>query len=75
MNLKEMSIVDLVAAEQAATTVRRKYEDKSVAARSGLSDTLLTHPEEIELSRKLMQFNSLKMKIIQEMEERLLTLE
>jgi hypothetical protein len=75
MNLKEMSIMDLVAAEQAATAVRKKYEDKSVAARSGLSDTMLTHPEEIELSRKLMQFNSLKMKIIQEMEERLLTLE
>lgn len=75
MNLKEMSIVDLVAAEQAATAVRKKYEDKSVAARSGLSDTMLTHSEEIELSRKLMQFNSLKMKIIQEMEERLLTLE
>ena len=70
-----MSIVDLVAAEQAATAVRKKYEDKSVAARSGLSDAMLTHSEEIELSRKLMQFNSLKMKIIQEMEERLLTLE
>lgn len=72
MNLKTLKMHELVAAEQAATIVRHKYEAKSAMYRGvpPAQDTK-EFDEYVELSHKIAFFNSIRLQIIDEMEKRL----
>ena len=72
MKLQEMTMEELVAAEKAATTVRRSYEDKMILYRG--IDYNNIPADDLELSQKLSQVNAIRLGIIKEMEERLLSL-
>lgn len=67
-----MTMEELVAAEKAATTVRRSYEDKMILYRG--IDYNNIPADDLELSQKLSQVNAIRLGIIKEMEERLLSL-
>lgn len=73
-HIGEMTLEELVAGEKAAATVRRIYEDKMVMYRGvdyeSMSDKEMQ--EYIEMSQKLGQINSVRLRIINEMETRLL---
>lgn len=76
-NIKQWSIEELVAAEQAATITRRSYEDKMVMYR-GVDYNEMRGSEKDEylaLSQKLAQVNAVRLRIINEMEARLLDIE
>ena len=73
--LKQMTIEELVAAEMAASVVRRTYEDKCMIYRGinleeGSEDFLKCQ----ELNNKLTTFNGIRHSIITEMEKRLLSI-
>ena len=72
--IDEMTLEELVAGEKAAATVRRIYEDKMVTYRGvdyeSMSDKEMQ--EYIEMSQKIGQINSVRLRIINEMETRLL---
>lgn len=73
-NIEKMTLEELVAGEAAATTVRRAYEDKMVMYH-GVDYGALYDDEKREygeLSQKLALINSVRLKIINEMESRLL---
>ena len=75
--LKNFNFEELVAAEKAATSARRTYEDKMVMYR-GIDYNNLTEREKTELeesSQKLGMLNAVRLKIINEMEKRLLNLD
>lgn len=74
--IKSLNFEQLVAAEKAASTVRRAYEDKMVMYRGvDYNDIHGSEKEEyLALSQKLTQINALRLKIINEMEEKLLNL-
>lgn len=76
-NIEKMTIEELVAGEKAATTVRRSYEDKMVMYRGSDYSMLEGKDKEeyFELSQKLTQINAVRLKIINEMETRLLDIE
>ena len=73
MNIKDLTLEELVYAEKAATIVRRKYEDIANTTYQGrtISENDTAFKEYRESSQKLSYFNSLRLKIIQEMENRL----
>ena len=70
-NLISYSFEELVAAEKAASVVRRAYEDKVMMMR-GYGEQ---GDEMAELSKKLSLVNATRLKIINEMEKRLLEIE
>lgn len=72
MKIKEMTMEELVAAEKAATIVRRSYEDKMILYRG--IDYNNIPADDLELSQKLSQVNAIRLGIIKEMEERLISL-
>ena len=69
-----MTLEELVAGEKAATIVRRAYEDKMVMYRGVDYNDMRDNErgEYLELSQKLAQVNAVRLKIINEMETRLL---
>lgn len=73
----EMTLEELVAGEKAAATVRRIYEDKMVMYRGVDYESMSDKEIEkyIEMSQKLGQINSVRLRIINEMETRLLDIE
>ena len=74
-SLDKMSLEELCAAEQAAAIVRKHYEDKSATYR-GVSYSDIENDKDYdtykELSAKLAYFNAFRLKIIREMEDRLI---
>ena len=76
-NISSLDFEQLVAAEKAATTVRRTYEDKMIMFRGvDYNDMHGAEKEEyLELSQKLAQVNAIRLKIINEMEKKLLKLD
>ena len=72
--IDEMTLEELVAGEKAATTVRRIYEDKMVMYRGIDYDSMSDKErrEYIQMSQKIGQINSVRLRIINEMETRLL---
>jgi hypothetical protein len=72
-----MTLEELVAGEKAATIVRRAYEDKMVMYRGVDYNDMRDNErgEYLELSQKLAQVNAVRLKIINEMETRLLDIE
>ena len=75
--LDKMTFEELVAGEKAASTVRRIYEDKMVMYRGIDYNTMNDREREeyIEMSQKLGQVNAVRLRIIKEMEARLLDIE
>lgn len=74
---KNMTIEELVAGEKAATVVRRYYEDRINMFR-GIDIDSITETERTEvseMSQKLAFINSIRLKIIKEMETRLTGIE
>ena len=75
--IKSLKFEELVAAVNAANAVRKNYEDKVIMYR-GIDYTSMTESEKIEqaeLSKKLAQVNAVRLKILAEMEKKLLNLE
>lgn len=72
--IKELDFKELVAKEQAANIVRKSYEDK-IAMLRGIPYTSLTESEKKEISQKLTRINGVRLKILAEMEKRLLNIE
>ena len=75
--IKSLNFEELVAAEKAANVVRKNYEDKIVMYR-GIDYNTLTANEQTDMkesSQKLGQINSVRLKVLAEMEKKLLNLE
>lgn len=75
--IDKMTLEELVAGEKAAATVRRMYEDKMVMYR-GIDYDAMNDRERVEyteMSQKLGQINAVRLRIINEMETRLLDIE
>ena len=78
MKLSEMTIDELVAAEKAAISIRKLYEDKLAIFRASAyypTEGTKDFNEYQELSKKLALSNSTRLKIISEMEKRLAEIE
>lgn len=76
MEIKNMNFIELVAAEQAANAVRKNYEDKVAINRCNFIASQTTKDEEYrELSQKLSMVNAVRIKLLAEMENKLLALE
>lgn len=75
--IDKMTLEELVAGEKAAATVRRIYEDKMVMYRGIDYDSMndRERTEYAEMSQKLGQINAVRLRIINEMEARLLDIE
>lgn len=75
--IDKMTLEELVAGEKAAATVRRIYEDKMVMYRGIDYNTMNDREREeyVEMSQKLGQINAVRLRIINEMEARLLDIE
>ena len=75
--IDKMTLEELVAGEKAAATVRRIYEDKMVMYRGIDYDSMNGREREeyAEMSQKLGQINAVRLRIITEMETRLLDIE
>ena len=75
--IKDLNFVELEAAEKSANAVRRNYEDKVAMLRSSDYNlqTSKEQAEYAELSKKLALINSVRLKILAEMEKKLLNLE
>lgn len=75
--IDKMTLEELVAGEKAAATVRRIYEDKMVMYRGIDYDSMNDRErgEYAEMSQKLGQINAVRLRIINEMEARLLDIE
>ena len=75
--IDKMTLEELVAGEKAASTVRRIYEDKMVMYRGIDYNTMNDREREeyVEMSQKLGQVNAVRLRIIKEMEARLLDIE
>ena len=75
--IDKMTLEELVAGEKAAATVRRIYEDKMVMYRGIDYDSMndRERTEYAEMSQKLGQINAVRLRIINEMESRLLGIE
>jgi len=74
--IKGLNFEQLVAAEKAANAVRKNYEDK-VAMSRGIdydSQNEKQQKEYAELSRRLSLVNAVRLKILNEMEKKLLNL-
>jgi hypothetical protein len=79
MKIEEMTLEELVAGEKSANIVRKQYEDSAITLKSiDYHDERLngTNSDKLkELSSKLALINSVRTKIINEMEKRLLSIE
>ena len=76
MGIKNMNFIELVAAEQAANAVRKNYEDKVAMNRYYFNATETVKDKEYrELSQKLSMVNAVRIKLLAEMENKLLALE
>lgn len=77
IRLKSLNFVELVAAENAANAVRKNYEDKVAMFRGFDYDTQneKQQKEYTELSKKLSLVNAVRLKILGEMEKKLLNIE
>lgn len=75
--IENLNFEELVAGEKSATIVRRAYEDKMVMYRGINYDDMRGNEKEeyLELSKKLAQINAIRLRIINEMEARLLDIE
>lgn len=75
--IEKMSLEELVAGEKAASTVRKFYEDKMVIYRGIDHDTMngRERQEYTEMSQRFGQINAIRLKIINEIETRLLEIE
>lgn len=75
--INKMTLEELVAGEKSATIVRRAYEDKMVMYRGvDYNDMRKSELEKYTaLSQKLAQINAIRLRIIDEMEARLLDIE
>ena len=74
--IKSLNLEQLVAAEKAANAVRKNYEDK-VAMGRGIdydNQSEKQQKEYAELSRRLSLINAVRLKILNEMEKKLLNL-
>ena len=77
IKIKSLNFEELVAAEKASNAVRKSYEDKIMMYR-GIDYTSLTENERKDLtesSQKLGQINATRLKVLAEMEKKLLNLE
>ena len=77
IRIKGMNFQELVAAENAATAVRKNYEDRVMMFR-GIDYSSLKEnekKEQAELAQKLATVNAVRLKILAEMEKKLLTIE
>ena len=75
--IKGLSFEQLVAAEKAANAVRKNYEDK-VAMSRGIdygNQSEKQQKEYAELSQRLSFVNSVRLRILNEMEKKLLNLD
>ena len=75
--IKSLSFEQLVAAEKAANAVRKNYEDK-VAMSRGINygnQSEKQQKEYTELSKRLSLVNAIRLKLLNEMEKKLLNLE
>lgn len=75
--IKSLSFEELVAAEKAANAVRKNYEDK-VAMSRGIdygNQSEKQQKEYAELSQRLSFVNSVRLRILNEMEKKLLNLD
>lgn len=75
--IKGLSFEQLVAAEKAANAVRKNYEDK-VAMSRGIdygNQSEKQQKEYAELSKRLSLVNAIRLKILNEMEKKLLNLD
>lgn len=76
MEIKKMNFVELVAGEQAANAVRKNYEDKVAMNRYSFNTSQTDQDKEYrELSQKLSMVNAVRIKLLAEMENKLLALE
>lgn len=75
--LKNFNFEELAAAEKAATIVRKNYEDKIMMYRGLDYETQgeKQQNEFSELSQKLSLINAVRIKILNEMENKLLDIE
>ena len=75
--IKSLSFEQLVAAEKAANAVRKNYEDK-VAMSRGINygnQSEKQQKEYTELSKRLSLVNAIRLKLLNEMEKKLLNLD
>ena len=75
--IKSLNFEQLVAAEKAANAVRKNYEDK-VAMSRGIdygNQSEKQQKEYAELSKRLSLVNAIRLKILNEMEKKLLNLD
>ena len=77
IRIKGMNFQELVAAENAATAVRKNYEDRVMMFRGIDYNSLKENEkkEQAELAQKLATVNAVRLKILAEMEKKLLTIE
>ena len=76
MEIKNMNFMELVAAEQASNAVRKNYEDKVAMNRYNFNaPETVKDKENRELSQKLSMVNAVRIKLLAEMENKLLALE
>ena len=76
-NVKNLSFEQLVAAEKAANVVRKNYEDKVAMCRGidYMEQNEKLQNEYTEYSQKLSMINFIRLKILDEMENKLLNLD
>lgn len=78
ISLKSLNLQELVAAENAANVVRKNYEDKIIMYRGvdyGEQMTEKEKKEYSELAQKLSLINGVRLKVLAEMERKLLDIE
>jgi len=75
--IKSLNFEELVAAEKAANVVRKNYEDKVMMYRGADYNSLTENEKKnmTESSQKLGQINAIRLRILNEMEKKLLNLE
>ena len=75
--IKSLNFEELVAAEKAANAVRKNYEDKVMMYRGADYNSLTENEKKsmTESSQKLGQINAIRLRILNEMEKKLLNLE
>jgi hypothetical protein len=75
--IDKMTLEELVAGEKAASTVRKIYEDKLMMYRGVDYDNMYDREKEeyTEMSQKLGKMSAIRLRIINEMEARLLDIE
>jgi hypothetical protein len=79
IKIKSLNLEALVAAEKAANAVRKNYEDKIVMYRgfnaASLEENEKKDKELAETSQKLGRINAVRLKVLDEMQKKLLDLD